>query len=99
MKSASELAEIAIRRDSWKYLKLWVWAHDYGYKADEWNNIMPPVTGDRRVFINIYRQIYEAIESLPENPNSIVVVAMNRYINSERFQMDEIKRRFENDVF
>jgi len=99
MKSASELAEIAIKRDSWKYMKLWVWAHDYGYKADEWNDIMPPVTDDRRIFINTYRQIYEAIESLPENPNSIVAVAMNRYIKSERFQMDEIKRRFENDVF
>lgn len=95
MKSASELAEIAIRRDSWKYLKLWVWAHDYGYKMDEWNNIMPPVTDDRRIFINTYRQIYEAIESLPENPNNIVKVAMNRYIDSERTEMNNIIRRFE----
>lgn len=99
MKSASELAEIAIRRDSWKYLKLWVWAHDYGYKADEWNNIMPPVADDRRIFINTYRQIYEAIESLPENPHNVVTVAMNSYIQEERQMMDEIKRRFENDVF
>ena len=95
MKTASELAEIAIRRDSWKYLKLWVWAHDYGYKANEWNNIMPPVTDDRRIFINTYRQIYEAIESLPENPHSVVTVAINSYIQGERQMMDEIKRRFE----
>lgn len=95
MKSASELAEIAIRRDSWKYLKLWVWAHDYGYKADEWNNIMPPVKDDRRIFIRTYQQIYEAIESLPDNPPSVVMVAMNRYIQGERQMMDEIIRRFE----
>lgn len=98
MKSASELAEIAIRRDSWKYLKLWVWAHDYGYKADEWNNIMPPVTDDRRIFINTYRQIYEAMESLPENPNNIVAAAMSRYITEERQMMDEIKGRFNYDI-
>ena len=98
MKSASELAEIAIKRDSWKYLKLWVWSHDYGYKADEWNNIMPPVTDDRRIFINTYRQIYEAIESLPENPNNVVAVAMNRYITEERQMMDEIKGRFNYDI-
>ena len=98
MKTASELAEIAIKRDSWKYLKLWVWAHDYGYKADEWNNIMPPVTDDRRIFINTYRQIYEAIESLPNNPHNVVTVAMNSYIQEERQMMDEIKGRFNYDI-
>lgn len=98
MKSASELMEIAIKRDSWKYLKLWVWAHDYGDKAEEWNNIMPPVTDDRRIFINTYRQIYEAIESLPENPHNVVTVAMNHFIAEERLMMDEIRGRFNYDI-
>ena len=98
MKKASELAKIAIKGDSWKYLKLWVWAHDYGDKAEEWSNIMPPVTDDRRVFINTYRQIYEAIESLPENPHNFVTVAMNHYIAEERLMMDEIIGRFNYDI-
>lgn len=95
MKTAKELLPMATSRHDWKHTKLWVLANAYEKKATEWSDIFPPVADDRRVFINTYRQIYEAIDSLPDNPLSVVAVAMNRYITGERSMMDEIMRRFE----
>ena len=94
MKAAKELLPRATSRHDWKHLKLWVLANAYEKKASEWNDIFQPVTDDRRVFINTYRQLYEAIDSLPDNPNNIVCVAMNHYISEEREMMDEILERF-----
>ena len=81
-------------RDDWKYLKLAVLEMEYGKKADEWNNLYPPVSDDRRVYINIYHQLVEAVQSLTDNPNTIVCVAMNRYISEEKKTLDEIKKVF-----
>lgn len=81
-------------RDSWKYLKLAVLEMEYGKKAEEWNNLYPPVSDDRRVYINIYHQLVEAVQSLTDNPNTIVCVAMNRYIAEEKKTLDEIKKVF-----
>ena len=41
-------------RNDWKSLKIAVLEMEYGKKAEEWNNIYPPVSDDRRVYINIY---------------------------------------------
>lgn len=81
-------------RDDWKSLKITVLEMEYGKKADEWNNLYPPVSDDRRVYINIYHQLIEAVQSLTDNPNNIVCVAMNRYINEEKKTLDEIKKVF-----
>ena len=81
-------------RDDWKSLKIAVLEMEYGKKADEWNNIYPPVSDDRRVYINIYHQLIEAVQSLTDNPNTIVCVAMNRYITEEKKTLDEIKEAF-----
>lgn len=81
-------------RDDWKSLKIAVLEMEYGKKADEWNNIYPPVSDDRRVYINIYHQLIEAVQSLTDNPNTIVCVAMNRYIIEEKKTLDEIKEAF-----
>ena len=94
MKTAKELLKIAMERDDWKHTKLWVLANAYEKKANEWNEIMPPVADDRRIFINTYHQLYNAVDSLPDNPNNVVCVAMNRYISEEREMMDEIMMRF-----
>lgn len=81
-------------RDDWKSLKIAVLEMEYGKKADEWNNLYPPVSDDRRVYINIYHQLIEAVQSLTDNPNTIVCVAMNRYIIEEKKTLDEIKEAF-----
>lgn len=94
MKTAKELMKNIKARDSWKSLKLRSWAHDYEEKATEWNNLFPPVKDDRRVYINTYRQVYEAIESLPENPPPFVCVAMNHELDTEEEMMNNILTRF-----
>lgn len=94
MKTAKELLPIAMERDDWKHMKLWVLANAYEKKATEWNDIFSPVADDRRVFINTYRQLYEAVDSLTDNPNNVVCVAMNNYITEERKMMDEILEHF-----
>jgi hypothetical protein len=81
-------------RDDWKSLKIAVLEMEYGKKADEWYNLYPPVSDDRRVYINIYHQLIDAVKSLTDNPNTIVCVAMNRYINEEKKTLDEIKKGF-----
>ena len=81
-------------RDDWKYLKLAVLEMEYGKKADEWNNLYPPVSDDRRVYINIYHQLVEAGQNLTDKPKTIVFVAMNRYISEEKKTLDEIKKVF-----
>ena len=94
MKTAKELARIFEARDDWKHLKLWSWAHDYEQKANDWNNIFPPVTDDRRVFINTYKQVYDAIDSMNDNPCSWVCCAINEKVNEERKMMNGILKRF-----
>ncbi len=94
MKTEKELMKAALIRDDWKSLKLWSWAHDYESKAEEWNNIFPPVTDDRRIFINTYYQVYNAIDSLTDNPNTWVCCAISHELDSERKTMDEIIDKF-----
>lgn len=81
-------------RNDWKSLKLGVLEIQYGKLAKEWNNVFPPVSDDRRVYINIYNQLIEAVKSLSDNPNNVVCVAMNRYIAEEKKTLDEIKTIF-----
>lgn len=84
-----------LTRDDWKSLKLAVLEIEYGKQAKVWNDLYPPVSDDRRVYISIYNQLIEAVRSLTDNPNNIVCVAMNRYITEEKKVLDEIKHRFE----
>ena len=81
-------------RGDWKSLKLAVLEMEYGKQAEAWNNLYSPVSDDRRVYITIYHQLIYAVKSLTDNPNSIVCVAMNRYITGEKKVLDEIKHRF-----
>lgn len=94
MKTARELRDICMTRDDWKYLKLWNWAFRYETKANEWNEIFPPVSDDRRLYINIYNIVYDAIESLSDNPNNWICVAIQHEIDKEAHLMDDILSRF-----
>lgn len=94
MRSENELINFYYMHEDWKSLKLWSWVHDYGEKAVEWNNIFPPVADDRRVFINIYNQVYNAVDSLQDNPTSWVCCAIAHEIEKERKTMNDILSRF-----
>ncbi len=90
MKTPGELMREYEARQSWKALKLWRWADQFDAKAREWVNVFPPVTDDRRVYINTYTQVYRAIESLPDNPDNWVCVAVNHEMSKEREMMKDI---------
>lgn len=50
---------------------------------------------DRRIFHNIYKNIVEALKSLPEEPHTWVKVAINDMISKERATLDDIQKHFE----
>lgn len=94
IRTENELLKIAVQRDSWKWSKLWVWAHEYQAQALAWNEQYPPVKDDRRIFINTYFQIYAALESVTDNPNVWICCAINHELAKESETMNEILRRF-----
>ena len=84
----------ALIRDDWKHRKIALLERNYGEVAERWTNLFPPVRDDRRVYLNIYNQLVEAVNSLPDNPNTVVCVAMNRYISEETKALDAIIAAF-----
>lgn len=93
-KTENELLKIAVHRDCWKWTKLWSWAHEYQTQVLTWNEIYPPVSDDRRLFINIYTIVYTAIANMSDNPPSWICCAINHEMQREAEKMDEILRRF-----
>lgn len=79
----------------WKSLKLEVLKMKYGKTVARWSSISPQVTDDRMVFINIYNQLMEAVNSLQDNPHVAVCVAMNRYIAEECKVLNSIRNNFQ----
>lgn len=49
---------------------------------------------DRQLFINIYNRIQCALESLDDEPNTLIKVAVNTQINKEYVLMDHIIAEF-----
>lgn len=81
--------------DTWKSLKLEVLKMKYGKTVKTWSGIFPQVTDDRMVFINIYNQLMEAVNSLQDDPHVAVCVAMNRYIDEECKVLNSIRKNFQ----
>lgn len=92
MKKAT--CETALIRGDWRHRKIALLERNYGEFAERWTNLFPPVRDDRRLYINIYNQLVEAVNSLPDNPNTAVCVAMNRYISEETKTLDAIIAAF-----
>ena len=80
-----------MKNETWKTLKMDFLKFKYEKKAEEWKNCHD----DRRLFSNVYYQIIEAIETLPEEPVSYVAVAMNNEIQKDREMLDRIAKKFE----
>ena len=79
---------------SWKQIHLDYIHFKYRAKAEEWLKL-EYVHDDRLVFCNVYRLMEEALNSLPEEPNNYVCVAMNRKMESDRQMLEEILDVFE----
>lgn len=81
--------------DTWKSLKLEVLKMKYGKTAARWSDIFPQVNDDRMIFINIYNQLREAVNSLQDDPHIVVRIAMNRYIDEECKKLYSIRKNFQ----
>ena len=69
-----------------KYLKM-----RYGEKAEQWKDI---TTDDRLIYCNIYHMMIEALESLPDEPNNYVCVALNKKMERDCSTLESIKTVF-----
>lgn len=79
-----------MKNNTWKSKKLDFLKFMYEKKAAEWKECHD----DRRLFSNMYYQIITAIESLSEEPNIYICVAMNNAIKEDREVLDSIMKRF-----
>ena len=79
-------------KGTWKERKLEHIEYFYGkayeqFKAEDAHD-------DRRVYINVYEMIIEAVKSLEDEPNNYVCVAMNDYIKHDLEILRRIGKRF-----
>lgn len=77
--------------DTWKSRKLWWIRCKYEVSAEKWKDICDD---DRRVFVNMFNYMIEAICSLPEKPHIFICVAMNNKVDEYMETMDNILGRF-----
>lgn len=79
-------------KESWKQRHLHHLKFFYGKLAEKWKDI---TTDDRLVFVNTYRMMIDALESLPEEPVNYVCVAMNKKLRQDRKTLDSIAAVFQ----
>lgn len=77
-------------KKTWKQAKLHDIKTRFGGCIEEYKDF----TDDRLVYVNIYNQIIEAIESLPEEPNNYIKVAMFHQINKDEKILNRIYSNF-----
>lgn len=75
---------------TWKSRKLWQIRRKYEDNIEKWKDAQD----DRRVFVNMFNIMIEAICSLPEEPYTFICVAMNDKIDKYMETMDSILGRF-----
>lgn len=76
---------------TWKQKKLDYIAFIYGRKLSEYEGH----NDDRRLYINMYNIITEAINSLPDEPNNYICCAVNHKLDEDFAVMDDIKAYFD----
>ena len=70
-----------------KYLK-WSFGEFYEYA------IWTEQTDDRRLYVNVYNMVCEAIEAVKDIDNNFVQVALNKKIRQEQEMLSGIKKSF-----
>lgn len=79
-----------IEEMSWRDIRLY-FLEKYEEDAERWQN----EKDDRKLFSVNYNRLKEAIESMPDNPNLTICVAVNEYIRKEEEVMNRIQKHFE----
>ena len=91
-RKANKMTLRIVEEMTWKAHKLDYLKGIYGRYVDEFDKYHD----DRKLYCNMYRLLVEAVESLPDEPNGTVKVAMNRYISGELNTMQKIIDHFKN---
>ena len=76
---------------TWKQKKIHNFENQFGGRIEEFEGF----DDDRRVYINIYNQIIDALESLPDEPHSYIRSAVTRQINSDKDILNSICEKFQ----
>ena len=77
--------------NTWKQQQLHLLRYQYGPYVRKWAE----ATDDRLIFCNTFRQMEEALRSLPAEPHVYVRVAMLRQMKEDQALMGRIIRKFE----
>ena len=77
---------------TWKEHKLDCIENLYGKAYEQFKS--EDAHDDRRLYVNIYEMMVEAIKSLDDEPNNFVCVAMNNKIKEETNVLESIGRHF-----
>ena len=78
---------------SWKEMKIRYMNRSFKEKADQWKKL--DVYDDRAVYVNMFHMIMRALDSLPDEPDVFVAVAVNNHIRENIEIMKQILERFE----
>ncbi len=79
-----------MKKMTWKQAKI----HDFDIRFGGCVEEFKGFDDDRKVYVNTYNQIIEALNELPEEPVSYIKVAMWRQINRDIEMLDRIQARF-----
>ena len=82
-------------RDDWKSLKLAVLEMEYGKQAEVWNDLYPPVSDDRRVYISI-EQIHAGYSVCP---GSVKYISMDNETPAGGYFVSYMLYKSENRYF
>ena len=77
---------------SWKQRKLDYYRFRYADTYERWKDLK--VLDDRRVFCICYENITRSVNSLPEEPDNYVAVAMNHRLSEDCESMNSIMEVF-----
>ena len=78
---------------SWKETKIRYMNRAFKEKADQWKKLN--VYDDRAVYVNMFHMIMRALDSLSDDPDVFVAVAVNNHIRENTEIMKQILERFE----
>ena len=76
---------------TWKQMWKDYLQRHYGDAAERWKD---ETKDDRLVFVNCYRIMQEALDSLPDKPNNFVACAVTNKIQETTKALDEILEVF-----
>lgn len=76
---------------TWKQTKLRSVKNEFGGRIEEFKGF----DDDRRVYINIYNEIIDAIESLPDEPHGYIKCAVTHQIKADKEILYRISEKFQ----